>query len=457
TDVTRQRKMYFDQKDSKVNSYERRLQCKDGTNIWALITVSPILSKTGVYQGAFGMFADITEQKKMIYELVSAKEKAEEMNNVKSSFFANMSHELRTPFVGIIGFAEIIKENTTDREIAQMADGIVQSSKRMTNTLNNILDLTKLEYGNLELYFEHVNVEGLIDEVYHSFLNDAVSKGIVFEKRVSGFTTPVNSDRSLLRSILTGLVSNAVKYTRQGKIEILADRRINGEQEFLVIQISDTGIGIANETQVIIWNEFRQASEGLNRNFEGTGLGLTLCKKYVELLNGKIYLQSQVGVGSTFTAEIPVTSADYETDNGLTISDAHENIPLEYAETLPNKKVLYIDDDPLSLDVVGRYLSHEFSVECVSRVPQFLEKLKEDTFDCILMDINLGGEISGINLITEVKQIEKYYNTPVVAITAYALKSDEELILSKGFSHYISKPFEKNYILNLLKRIFAEK
>ncbi|MDP3580934.1 MAG: PAS domain-containing sensor histidine kinase, partial [Ignavibacteria bacterium] len=341
TDVTRQRKMYFDQKDSKVNSYERRLQCKDGTNIWALITVSPILSKTGVYQGAFGMFADITEQKKMIYELVSAKEKAEEMNNVKSSFFANMSHELRTPFVGIIGFAEIIKENTTDREIAQMADGIIQSSKRMTNTLNNILDLTKLEYGNLELYFEHVNVEGLIDEVYHSFLNDAVSKGIVFEKRVSGFTTPVNSDRSLLRSILTGLVSNAVKYTRQGKIEILADRRINGEQEFLVIQISDTGIGIANETQVIIWNEFRQASEGLNRNFEGTGLGLTLCKKYVELLNGKIYLQSQVGVGSTFTAEIPVTSADYETDNGLTISDAHENIPLEYAETLPNKKVLY--------------------------------------------------------------------------------------------------------------------
>lgn len=457
TDVTRQRKMYFDQKDGKVNSYERRLQCKDGTNIWALITVSPILSKTGAYQGAFGMFADITEQKKMIYELVSAKEKAEEMNKVKSSFFANMSHELRTPFVGIIGFAEIIKETAADTEIAQMADGIVQSSKRMTATLNNILDLTKLEYGNLELYFEHVNVEGLIDEVYHSFLNDAAIKGLSFEKTVSGFTAPVNSDRSLLRSILTGFVSNAVKYTRHGKIEILADRRIRDEQEFLVIQISDTGIGIAKETQVIIWNEFRQASEGLNRNFEGTGLGLTLCKKYVELLNGKIYLQSEVGVGSTFTAEIPVTSVAFETSNGITISDAHENIHFENAGTLPNKKILYIDDDPLSLEVVGRYLSNEFSVECVSRIPQFLEKLKEAAFDCILMDINLGGEISGINLIKEVKRIEKYYNTPVVAITAYALKSDEELILSKEFSHYISKPFEKKDMLNLLKRIFAEK
>ncbi|MBI3124178.1 MAG: response regulator, partial [Ignavibacteriales bacterium] len=191
--------------------------------------------------------------------------------------------------------------------------------------------------------------------------------------------------------------------------------------------------------------------------FEGTGLGLTLCKKYVELLNGDIYVESEVGAGSTFIAEIPVTSVLQELDEKLAVSHADETISFVNAGASPTKKILYIDDDSLSLTVVERYLSNEYSVECVSGAPQFLEKLKEAAFDCILMDINIGREISGIDLINEVKEIRKYSKTPVVAVTAYALKSDEELILSKGFSHYISKPFNKKDILNLLRKIFAEK
>ncbi|OGU69864.1 MAG: hypothetical protein A2X62_06605 [Stygiobacter sp. GWC2_38_9] len=403
------------------------------------------------------MYIDLTQRKEAEEKMKLAKEKAEEMNKVKSSFFANMSHELRTPFVGIIGFAEIIKEITTDSEIANMASCIMDSSKRMTNTLNNILDLSKLELGNLELYYEPVDVEELIDAVYNSFLDDAAKKGIAVEKTVTGFTTPIYSDRSLMRNILTELVSNAVKYTLHGKIGIHAAKNISDGHETLVIRVTDTGIGIAKETQEIIWNEFRQASEGLNRSFEGTGLGLTLCKKYVELLNGKIYVESEVGAGSTFIAEIPVTSVLQELDEKLAVSYADETISLANVGASANKKILYIDDDSLSLTVVERYLSNEYSVECVSGAPQFLEKLNEAAFDCILMDINIGREISGIDLINEVKEIGKYSKTPVVAVTAYALKSDEELILSKGFSHYISKPFNKKDILNLLRKIFAEK
>ena len=434
-------------------SYRRR---KDGSIVFVKIVGIPVLVND-LAVGIYGMYIDLTQRKEAEEKMKLAKEKAEEMNKVKSSFFANMSHELRTPFVGIIGFAEIIKEITTDSEIANMASCIMDSSKRMTNTLNNILDLSKLELGNLELYYEPVDVEELIDAVYNSFLDDAAKKGIAVEKTVTGFTTPIYSDRSLMRNILTELVSNAVKYTLHGKIGIHAAKNISDGHETLVIRVTDTGIGIAKETQEIIWNEFRQASEGLNRSFEGTGLGLTLCKKYVELLNGKIYVESEVGAGSTFIAEIPVTSVLQELDEKLAVSHADETISLANVGASANKKILYIDDDSLSLTVVERYLSNEYSVECVSGAPQFLEKLNEAAFDCILMDINIGREISGIDLINEVKEIGKYSKTPVVAVTAYALKSDEELILSKGFSHYISKPFNKKDILNLLRKIFAEK
>lgn len=285
-------------------SYRRR---KDGSTIFVQIVGVPVLVND-LAVGIYCMYVDLTQRKDAEEKMKLAKEKAEEMNKVKSSFFANMSHELRTPFVGIIGFAEIIKDTTLDSEIVQMASGIVESSKRMTDTLNNILDLSKLEIGNLEIYFEFFEVEQIINEVYDSFLHEAEKKNLVFEKTVTGFSAPINSDPSLIRSILTKLLSNAVKYTHQGKIGIHVNKDLRDEQEMLVIRITDTGIGIAEETREIIWKEFRQASEGLNRNFEGTGLGLTLCKKYVELLNGKIYVQSEVGIGSTFTAEIPVTS-----------------------------------------------------------------------------------------------------------------------------------------------------
>ncbi len=454
TDSVQQRTLCFDQKGSKINSYERRLMRSDGTSIWALITASPIYNKIGYYQGAFGMFADITDQKKAFEQLNKEKEKAEEMNKVKSFFFANMSHELRTPFVGIIGFAEIIRENSTDEEIKNLANGIIESSRRMTETLNNILDLSKLEIGNLEPFYEYLSAEEIVNEVYNSYHNDAQKKNIQLTKVVKNCNRKIKTDRSLVKSILNKIVSNAVKYTMNGEVTISIELLSRRGPEVFKMDVIDTGIGIALEKQNLIWQEFRQVSEGISRNFEGTGLGLTLVKKYVEALKGRIFVESKENEGSTFTVEIPVVSIPDEDKNKTMLENETKPKAISSeANTSRVKKILYIDDDSLALDVVTRYLYKEYSIECVSEVNKFMEKLNENEYDCILMNINLGNNINGIELIDLLKEKENYKNTPLVAVTAYALKSDDKLLLEKGFTHYISKPFVKKDFLLLIRSI----
>ncbi|MFA7418576.1 MAG: PAS domain S-box protein [Melioribacteraceae bacterium] len=457
TDLIQNHKMYFDPTLAKIESYERRLMCKTGSTIWVVISASPMLGKNGSYQGAFGMFSDITERKLMLDELITAKQRAEEMNKVKSFFFANMNHELRTPFVSILGFAEIIEDSVEDVEIKKMASAIIESSKRITQTLYNLLDLSKLEVGSTGVNHESFNVVEMIDDIYGEFVQLANRKNLTFEKFVHEFENQVKTDKSLLRSIITHLVSNAITFTQLGKVEICAEVRPGGDEVYLVVSVSDTGIGIANEKLEVIWEEFRQASEGLSRSFEGTGLGLTLTKKYVELLKGEISVESLIGVGSKFIVKIPITfSAKKPVEviniNKKALTEIVENENVKNKHAL--KKILYIDDDPLALDVVTRYLFKMYSIECVRDTNLFMSKILSTTYNCLLCDINLSAEINGVELVQKVRNIPEYSNIPIVAVTAYALKSDKDNLLSKGFSHYIAKPFTKKDILNLLYEVF---
>lgn len=253
---------------------------------------------------------DITERKKFESELIEAKEKAEEMNEIKTIFFANMSHELRTPFVGIMGYAELLLDELHDEEHKEMARGILSTSQRMMDTLTKILKLTKLEVRETELSLKETSLIKLIEMVHNNFLPAARKANIQLKININTSLTSIITDEDILIDILFNLVSNAVKYTNEGEVIISTDKKNIDNKDFCSIQISDTGIGIPQDKAEIVWMEFRQASEGKTRNYQGAGLGLAIVKKNTELLGGRITFESEEGKGTTFTLLLPLHSQE---------------------------------------------------------------------------------------------------------------------------------------------------
>lgn len=295
--------------------YKSAFTTGDGRLLKVRVISAPVV-KNGKMESFLLVAHDITDQENNLIELTRAKEAAEEMNKIKSYFFANMSHELRTPFVGILGYTQIISDRLSDPdqngalgnvELCNMIDRIMLSSERLMHTLNEILDFSKLEFQEVNLVESKFELNFLLDDVCKTFQKTAWSKNL--EIFVEGLpdNPQIISDEKMLRSILVNLVSNAVKYTFDGKIKISAAIITKDNKTHLKLSVSDTGIGIPSDKKQAVWEAFRQVSEGHGRSFEGTGLGLTITKEYVNMLNGEISLESVEGQGSIFTVVIPAT------------------------------------------------------------------------------------------------------------------------------------------------------
>jgi PAS domain S-box-containing protein len=389
------------------------------------------------------------EKHTMIEELVKAKEKAEEMNRVKSIFFANMSHELRTPFVGITGFAELLADSLKNSEEKYMAEGILKSSSRMQDTLSKILGLAKLESDSVEVLKRKVNVNELILDLFESFRGGALLKNITFENNIIFNELIIESDDFIIKDILQNLVSNAIKCTNHGGVKIIAEVKKKNDLDFLVIKVADTGVGIPKEKLDIIWEPFRQASEGFSRNFEGTGLGLSIVKRSSELLGGILNVESEEGKGSVFTISFPIKIISRSVDVGV------QNVEL-VNPTATNKRILYVEDDELSREVVKRFLLKTCEIEIADNASEAIEKVKSQIYDAILMDINLKGSKNGVDLMQEIRKHSNYEKIPIIALTAYASQDDKVKFLSQGFTQYISKPFKKLALIELISSVFTE-
>lgn len=246
------------------------------------------------------IFRDMTERKRYEMELIKAKEEALEMSRLKSNFLANMSHEIRTPLNGMIGFSELLKDNL-EGEYRDWAEIIYNGSLRLLDTLNTILDFTQIEADKVVPYYSLVDIKEITQEVVKLFEKAAEKKNLKLKFDCIEEKFFVKCDEKLYRRIISNLVNNAVKFTLKGEVVV----SILDEGENFSVKVSDTGIGIPSDKLEIIFEEFRQVSEGLGRQFEGTGLGLTIVKKYVDKLGGKINVQSKVGEGSTFTITLP--------------------------------------------------------------------------------------------------------------------------------------------------------
>jgi len=400
---------------------------------------------------------DVTGRKYEEIELREAKDKAEEMSKLKSNFLANMSHELRTPLVGILGFAEILREKLKEKQISDMADKIYTSANRLMDTLNSLLDLSKIEAKKVEVNLKPYRIPELVESQIQLFEAVAERKNLFLRIDYSDPNLFANVDEKIFRQIVNNLVNNALKYTFTGGANVKVDTVEEGKQNYVRVRVKDSGIGIPEESLGLIFQEFRQVSEGFNRHFEGTGLGLTITKNFVELMNGKIHVKSAVGSGSTFSVLFPLIHVFEQVENNES-SNVETDLSTERNIISENKiKLLVVDNDNASCDIIKLFLKDSCEMEFADSGEKAFRLVNEKMFDIILMDINLGKGMSGIETTREIKKIDRYKNVPVVAITGFAMRGDKEEFILAGCSHYLSKPFSRSKLFKLLSEITVEK
>lgn len=392
--------------------------------------------------------------KKSEAELIKAKTSAEEASSLKSSLLSNMSHELRTPMNGILGFAEIILEESTEPFIKELAHYIQTSGKRLMKTLNSIMDLSQLEAGGDILHNDEFDLIQEIQTVINSFIPIANQKNLYLNFVRSQHLIPMYSDKNLIQQVITNLIDNALKFTSTGGVTVETNIIKISDAKLVEIKVTDSGIGIASEYKDFVFKEFRQISEGLKRNYEGSGLGLSLTKKMVKLLKGKIVFESIPGKGTIFNVIIPLLENPdpekefkYEKEkNTIAVKDKIKRTGL----SLP--KILLIEDNDISIKLTQQFLSKICKLDYTKDPEEALDMTQRMKYDLILMDINLGNEIDGLQVTSEIRKIPGYEKIPIVAVTGYALRGDKERILNSGCSDYIKKPFDKATIIKTINK-----
>lgn len=436
----------FKQRTFRTN-YESEVVLWNGKKVWLGISNSHIDVENQSTK-LLSIFRDISERKKTEQELISAKEKAEEVSRIKSNFLASMSHELRTPMIGILGFAEILKTELENDTFKDMADTIHLSGQRLLRTLNLILDLSRIESNKLDLHLLPVQIEPIIMDHIKMYKSLTSNNEVELLGRFNKSNATALIDEKYFIQVLDNLINNAVKYTQHGEIVIEVDEEIISGKGWLILKVIDTGIGISPENQKVIFEEFRQASEGINRNYEGTGLGLAITKKSVDLMGGILEVESQLGKGSTFIVKLPIPNNIYNDNKGIL------NAMVNSSTNKP--KILFVENDQFSQDFVKLSLRNFYDVDIVENGELALKKIAENSYNLILMDIGLGKGMDGIMTAKEMRKIQPYQNIPIIAVTAFAMKGDKEKILSEGLNDYISKPFTRKEIIELISKYLAQ-
>lgn len=381
-------------------------------------------------------------------ELIKAKEKAEELSRLKSNLLANLSHEFRTPLSGIIGISELLKDEIRDEEQYKLLNDISISGKRLHETLNSILLLAQFESANIAIHREKFNLSSELVSYLEKYRYKAEEKNLELKIAIEDYDLFADTDRDLLKNVIYNLYDNAVKFTDKGSIKIKLSSRIRDGNLNAEISIADSGIGISKDYINIIYDEFRQASEGNTRKYEGTGLGLTLSKKILNILGGKIECISEPGIGSTFTICIPAFRI--------------LNIEIEPASEIQTDKkqlteILFVEDNPSNQYVFKKFIENSCNVEFASTGEEAVNLANKKIYDLIFMDINLGSGIDGIEAMKQIKNIYTGKNVPIAALTGYAMEHDKELFLKNGFDYFIIKPFGRSDLMNVINEVISKK
>ncbi|MFA6126795.1 MAG: PAS domain S-box protein [Bacteroidales bacterium] len=405
-----------------------------------------------------GTHQDITERKCAEEELIIAKERAEESDRLKSAFLANMSHEIRTPMNGILGFADLLKEPGLSGEEQQQFIGMIEKGgTRLLNIINDIISISKVEAGQMEISISDSNVNEQIEYIYHFFTPEVVKKGMRLSYTIAlpASEAIIKTDHEKIYAILTNLVKNAIKYSNEGSIEfgyniVETDHGPSHHGPSLRFFVKDTGIGIPKDRQVAIFERFVQADISDKKALQGAGLGLSISKAYVEMLGGKIWVESEEGIGSVFFFTIPYHPVPKEVITGVSLDSLDD----QAAKSI-NIKILIAEDDVPSdilITLILKTISHE--LYHVRTGIEAVEACRNDPdIDLILMDIQMP-DMNGYDATRLIREFNK--EVVIIAQTAYGLTGDKEKALAAGCNDYISKPILKKEFLELIQKYFPE-
>ncbi len=393
-------------------------------------------------------------------DLIKAKEKAEESDRLKSAFLTNMSHEIRTPMNGIVGFAELLKmPGLSGDEQQEYIDYITKSSDRMLSIIDDLVDISKIEAGLVKVDHDQSNINEQTEFVYNSFKLQAEAKGLnlCYRNGMPEGKAIITTDKKKVDSILSNLVKNAIKYTADGTIEfgykfkpIVQSSSHEVASDALQFYVKDTGIGIPVDRQQAIFDRFVQADIADKMAYQGIGLGLSIAKAYVEMMNGKLWVESIEGKGSTFYFTIPyIALSEEKTTIDKVVSAAHEE------EQIKKLKILIVEDDEISYSLLSRMLGKisKDIMHAISGVQAVETCGNNPDLDLVLMDLRMP-KMNGLEATQQIREFNK--DVIIIAQTAYAFTGDSERAIEAGCNDYISKPINKDKLLNLVEKYFQK-
>jgi PAS domain S-box-containing protein len=423
---------------------------KDGSTAWMKTFAEVETNDQGEPVRVLGATQDVTDMKRAEQQLEEAKRHAEAANQAKSEFLANMSHEIRTPLNGMFGMLQLLQRTSLEPTQSHYVDTALDSGRRLLTLLSDILDLSRIEAGKLQISPEPLDLVELLGSVVDPLQPEAQRKGIDLE-----LDAPPNLPRRLvgdpgrLRQVLFNLLGNAIKFTDQGSVTLsVAEQESDqADRTTLVFTIADTGIGIPEEHQERIFDPFHQVEDAYTRRYEGAGLGLGIVRRLVGLMNGKVTMDSEPGSGTTvrFTVSLGLEAAKPRPEAAPRSGQTGPGNPLH---------VLLVEDDPVNLQAIrGMLESMGHRVTALASGAEVLPTIEADLPDLVIMDIQMP-QINGIEATRRIRAADRedIAGLPVVAMTAYAMRGDRNTFLDQGMDDYIAKPLTMEDLAALLQR-----
>ena len=432
------------------DAYEIRVKNKSGNIRWWLISGGPLYNDRGEQTGSLGIHLDITQQKKLEIELNQAKEDAESSNRSKEVFLANMSHEIRTPMNGILGMARQLEKSSLNLDQKFYLNTITSAADDLLIILNDILDISKIEAGKLQIENTHLDIADVAQRTKNILSAKAEEKGLKFNVFIDkSISISLSGDPTRLNQVLINLAGNSVKFTEKGTVTIEC-KLINedSERQLIEFNIRDTGIGMSAEYMDTIFDKFTQEDKNVARKYGGTGLGMSISKQLVELMGSELTIQSHQGVG---TAVIFQLELDKIEESNKSSRKVYKYDPEQIQEKVKGKKILIAEDNEInqlvvctSLDFIG------LQYDIANDGAEAIDAIQKNEYDLILMDINMPI-MDGIKA-TQIIRNEYNRKIPIIALTANALEGASKTYLQSGMNDYLAKPFVEEDLFDVLNK-----